>query len=178
MINFKTVREKELWQHVATHLKKRGIDTVLVGGAVVSIYSEGAYKSGDLDLVLTDFIKVPVEEVMGELGFKKEGGRHYIHPDCPQLFIEFISGVLGIGEDTNITPVESENEGQIIKILGPTDSVKDRLASYIYFNARECLDQAILVAKAHPIDQVKIKKWCEDEGYPGLFQEFLAELQK
>lgn len=52
-IDFKTCTEEELWKFVATHLKKKGIDTVLVGGAVVSIYSDGAYKSGDLDFVLT-----------------------------------------------------------------------------------------------------------------------------
>ncbi len=31
---------------------KGGIDTILVGGAVVSIYTEGAYRSGDLDFIL------------------------------------------------------------------------------------------------------------------------------
>lgn len=43
--------EKEVWEYVATHLAKNGIDTVLVGGAVVAIYTEGLYRSGDLDLV-------------------------------------------------------------------------------------------------------------------------------
>jgi hypothetical protein len=46
-INFKTCTEEDLWKYVATHLKSKGIDTILVGGAVVSIYSAGAYKSGD-----------------------------------------------------------------------------------------------------------------------------------
>ncbi len=36
-IDLKTCTEKELWQYVAVHLKKHGIDTVLVGGAVVSV---------------------------------------------------------------------------------------------------------------------------------------------
>lgn len=46
-IDLKTCREVELWKYVATHLKKNGIDTILVGGAVVSVYSDGAYESGD-----------------------------------------------------------------------------------------------------------------------------------
>lgn len=53
-IDFKTCSEEELWKYVASHLKKHNVDTILVGGAVVSIYSEGAYESGDLDLVLTN----------------------------------------------------------------------------------------------------------------------------
>jgi hypothetical protein len=56
-IDFKNCTEEELWKYVAVHLKKRNIDTILVGGAVVSIYSEGAYESGDLGFVLTDMCR-------------------------------------------------------------------------------------------------------------------------
>lgn len=34
-INFKNCSEEELWKYVATHLKQNGIDSILVGGAVV-----------------------------------------------------------------------------------------------------------------------------------------------
>ncbi len=63
------------------------------------------------------------------------------------MFIEFPTGPLGIGEDYNITPNEKVVEGTKIKILSPTDCVKDRLASYIHWDAKECLDQAVMVAK-------------------------------
>ena len=43
--------EEEVWKFVAWHLAKNGIETILVGGAVAAIYSEGIYKSGDLDEV-------------------------------------------------------------------------------------------------------------------------------
>ena len=57
-IDFQDCTEEELWKYVASHLKSKNIDTVLVGGAVVSIYTEGAYQSGDLDLILTQlFVK-------------------------------------------------------------------------------------------------------------------------
>lgn len=48
-IDFKNFNEKKLWHYVAVHLKKKGFDTVLVGGAVVSVYTNGLYHSGDLD---------------------------------------------------------------------------------------------------------------------------------
>ena len=54
-INLKTCTEEELWKYIAVHLKSKGIDTILVGGAVVSIYSKGLYRSGDLDFVLGSF---------------------------------------------------------------------------------------------------------------------------
>ena len=84
--------------------------------------------------------------VMKEIGFVKRGGRHFIHPECKHLYVEFSGSFLERGEDNSITPDELMSEGVKIKIHSPTDCVKDRLASYIYFKARECLDQAVLVA--------------------------------
>lgn len=63
-IDLKTCSEKELWHYVAVHLKKNGIDTVLVGGSVVSVYTDGAYQSGDLDFVRLDMFTVGIKEAM------------------------------------------------------------------------------------------------------------------
>ena len=176
-INFQTCSEKELWEYVAVHLKNCGIDTVLVGGAVVSIYSKGAYHSGDLDFVKTSLFVTKLEESMNEIGFKKHG-RHYIHPKCHHIFVEFPSGPpLGIGEDNAIIPDEVEVKGTIIKILSPTDCVKDRLASYIHFKAPEGLDQAVLVSKNQNVNLRKIKIWCKNEKAEWAFDDFLKKLK-
>lgn len=50
--SWKTCDENELWRYVAWHLEGEGISCVLVGGAVVSIYSKGSYRSGDLNQAL------------------------------------------------------------------------------------------------------------------------------
>ncbi len=177
-INLKTCTEKELWEYVAVHLKKNGIDTILVGGAVVSIYSNGAYRSGDLDFVKVSMFVTKLEETMNELGFKKLG-RHFVHPECKHLFVEFPGGPpLGIGEDNTIVPDEVEVNGTIIKIFSPTDCVKDRLASYIHFKAPEGLDQAVLVAKNQEVNLASIKKWCKGENSLNVFEEFIRALKK
>ena len=176
-INLKTCNEKELWEYVAVHLKKKGIDTVLVGGAVVSIYSNGAYRSGDIDFVKTSILVTKLEETMNELGFKKHG-RHYVHPECKHLFVEFPGGPpLGIGEDNTIVPDEVEVNGTVIKIFSPTDCVKDRLASYIHFKAPEGLDQAVLVAKNQDVNLSSIKKWCKGERAEWAFDDFIKKLK-
>ncbi len=176
-INFQACSEKELWQYVAVHLKIRGIDTVLVGGAVVSIYSKGAYHSGDLDFVKTSMFVTKLEESMNEIGFNKHG-RHYIHPECKHIFVEFPGGPpLGIGDDNSIIPDKVEVRGTIIKILSPTDCVKDRLASYIHYKAPEGLDQAVLVAKNQNVNLSKIKNWCKNEKADWAFAEFLKMLK-
>jgi hypothetical protein len=52
------------------------------------------------------------------------------------------------------------------------------LASYIHFKSRECLDQAVLVAKNNSIDFAKVKKWCGEEKAVYAFEDFLSEFKK
>lgn len=171
--DWKNCTEGQLWRYVASHLASEGIDTILVGGAVVSIYTEGAYRSGDLDLVLTSYLPKKLPEAMAKIGFKVSESRHYSHPKCRHIIVEFSSPPAAIGDDYKIRPVEVKEAGKTIRLYSPTDCVRDRLASYIHFSARECLDQAVLVAKAHPIDAAKVEKWCKAEGAGDAFQEFI-----
>lgn len=175
-IDFSNCNEKQLWEYVGAHLAKNGIDAVLVGGAVVSIYSKGAYRSGDLDFIVRNLFSTDLPKVMAKIGFKKHG-RHYRHPECKHLFIEFPSGYLSIGEETKISPILRKIGGIEIKILSPTDCIKDRLASYIHFKARDTLDQAVLVAKAQPIKIKEIEKWCINERAERTFEEFRIKIR-
>jgi hypothetical protein len=170
--------EEALWKYVAAHLSKHGIDTLLVGGAVVAIYSEGAYRSGDLDFVQLSYLNEKLPAAMKEIGFEVRESRHYRHPLCKHLLVEFVAGPPGIGEDLKIVPAEHRVDGTTIKIYSPTDCIRDRLASFIHFNALECLDQAVLVAQKHPFDLAKVKKWCATEGAQDAFKRFEEKLHK
>lgn len=164
-MDFKKCTESELWEYVAIALSKSGIPTILVGGAVAAIYSEGAYRSGDLDIII-ESSKVSdkmLAEAMNSIGFRKIG-RHWVHPDCSHLYVDFVSPPIAIGDDYYIKPIEIQKFGQSIKILSAEDCVRDRLASYVYFKARECFDQAYLVANKQKIDLKKISKWATKEG--------------
>jgi hypothetical protein len=175
--NWQNCSEGELWKYVATHLKKNGISTVLVGGAVVSIYSEGAYRSGDLDFVLESLFAHKLPALMKQIGFEVQKGRHYKHPLCQHLFVEFAAPPPGIGDDLNIVPHEIESDGVTIKIYSPTDCIRDRLSSYIYYKATECLDQAVLVAKTHPFNLQKVEAWCQAEGASNAYDDFVDRLK-
>jgi hypothetical protein len=74
--------EEELWHYVAWHLEGAGIESVLVGGAVVAIYTEGLYRSGDLDLVPDDAGRTRLAEVLSQLGFAPSRSRYFKHPSC------------------------------------------------------------------------------------------------
>lgn len=168
--------EEEVWEYVGWSLAKNGIQTILVGGAVAAIYSKGAYKSGDLDFVLKTYAEGKITEVMESIGFKKSVGRHYIHPKCDK-FVEFMFGPAGIGDDVQIKPDERKVDGQTLFIYSPTDCIRDRLAPYIHFRARECLDQAVLVAQSVPFNHAKVKEWCRTEGAPQAFDDLMKKLK-
>lgn len=76
-------------------LDRAGIPVVLSGGAVVSIYSDNAYESFDLDFVRQGVAR-KVDRVMNELGFRRQG-RHWTHPDSP-FWVEFPPGPVQVGD--------------------------------------------------------------------------------
>lgn len=172
--------EEEVWQYVAWHLRQAGIESVLVGGAVVAIYTEGLYQSGDLDLVPDEFKRGDIEEALKKIGFEKLHGRYFGHPHCEHLYVEFPKGPVELGEEYPVTPAEVRVAGKVLQILSPTDCVKDRLAGYIHWKTRDLFEQAVLVCRrqAEKIDWKNIEKWCEGEGSREAFEELRRALDE
>jgi hypothetical protein len=177
--DWQTCTEEILWKYVAWHLEGSGIQSVLVGGAVVSIYTEGLYRSGDLDLIPDDMGRPRLEKVLAEIGFKATKSRYFKHPECPHLFLEFPRGPLEIGEQFPVIPDEIEYEGQVLRLLSPTDSVKDRLADYIHWNSRANFDQAILICQRQKdrVDLNAVREWCEAERGLKAYDELIERLK-
>jgi hypothetical protein len=168
--------QAELGAYVQSHLGAKGIDVVLSGGAVVAIYTSGKYVSPDLDLVNRYSAKrSAIKSAMEELGFQ-EMGRHFEHPDS-EFFVEFPPGPLSLGEEYNIRIDELEMETGILRVISPTDCVKDRLAWYYHYGDRQCLSQAILVSNDNQIDIDEIRKWSEREGKLEEFEKISAQLE-
>lgn len=109
-------------------LLKHGIDAVLSGGAVVSIYTNNEYESKDLDFISSSDIKA-IEKALISIGFTKSSGRHFTHPDT-EYFVEFPKPPLAIG-DMPIKEWATQNKkAGRLQLLTPTHSVMDRLAGY------------------------------------------------
>lgn len=162
-------------------LKSKGMEVTLSGGACVSIYTDNAYRSLDLDFIR--HLQVPiamVAEAMTELGFAREG-RHFNHPES-DFFVEFPPPPLTVG---NEAPTEAGErilrKGRSryrLKMLSPTDCVKDRLCQFFYWNDRRALDQAIMVAINNEVDRSEVEKWAGREKMKEKCSEFLAMLAK
>jgi len=163
MKHLQEMSQGEVGAFVQSHLRKKGITVILSGGAAVSIYSNNRYVSKDLDMVNTSFMKRSViRKTMEEIGFREEG-RYFIHPDS-QFFVEFPRGPLAVGSEAVKQINEMEFSTGILKIISPTDCVKDRLAAFFYWGDQQCLTQAILVCNDNEIDMNEVKRWAKAGG--------------
>lgn len=175
-IRWKGMSIRDVAAAVSEHLQARGIETSLVGGACVSIYTDNAYESFDLDFVSHEPHK-RIEAALAEIGFKSTGGRHFDHPDC-KYYAEFVAPPVSIGEELIKKLKRVETPFGFLNLLTPTDCVKDRLAAYIHWKDTQALEQALLVALDNRIDMAKVKTWAAKEGGQTAFGRFKSELAK
>jgi hypothetical protein len=153
----------ELGAFVQTHLREKGIEVILSGGAAVALYSKNKYVSKDLDLInIYGVNRRKIRDTMTAIGFYEEG-RYFRHPES-QFFVEFPPGPLTIGEEPVRQIVEKKLSTGILKVISPTDCVKDRLAAYYHWGDQQSLLQAILVAQRNKIDVNEIRRWSLAEG--------------
>lgn len=174
----KPIREMtqgELGSYVQSHLRENRIEVVLSGGAVVSIYCGNKYVSLDLDLVNIHSAKMStLREFMMGIGFLEER-RYFKHPDT-NYFVEFPPGPLSIGNEPVKRVDDLEFSTGLLRIISPTDCVKDRLAGYYHWGDRQSLYQAVLVTQDQDVDLEEIRRWSESEGKLDEFEKIRNKL--
>lgn len=159
---------------VVSKLAEKGFSTILVGGSVVSIYTDNEYESKDLDFI-SPANHQEIALAMKELGFSQKG-KDFYHSNC-HFTVEFPSGPAGIGDMEPVKPEgEIEVDGVIIKLFSPTQCVMDRLAWFYFSNDRQGLEQALLVCKRQEVNLDKVRRWSKAEGELEKFEVFLTHL--
>ncbi|MEE4160861.1 MAG: hypothetical protein V2I25_00035 [Woeseiaceae bacterium] len=154
---------EELAGLVCETLATAGITTTLTGGACVAIWSEGKYVSRDLDFIEEGPVsRRRVKDALRTIGFK-EKDRYFINPET-DFYVEFPTGPLTVG-DERVYDVEKIDTGTgHLRLLTPTDCVKDRLAAFFHWRDEMALEQALLVAREQPIDIEDLRRWASAEG--------------
>lgn len=175
MIDWSKITLEEFAGFVSEGLRKRGIDTILVGGACVTIYSKNRYQSYDLDFITYEDMK-KVKKALQAMGFV-EKNKYFQHKGCP-WFLEFVSPPVAVGNE----PIQEFNQVETscgkIKLLRPVDSVKDRLAGFYHWNDKQSLEQAINICSEQEIDLKEIERWSIHENQLAKFQIFITQLRK
>jgi hypothetical protein len=170
-----TLTREDVAALVCATLERHGIEVVLSGGAVVSIYTENEYESYDLDFIQTGLTR-KVDTAMKELAFKKEA-RHWEHPHTA-YWVEFPPGPVQVGDEIVRSFSKRQTRFGTLRLLAPTESVMDRLAAYYHWNDPQGLEQALAVARRHSIDLERIEKWSRRERARHRFRDFIERLEK
>lgn len=166
----------ELACYIGAEFKRRNLTVVLSGGSCVSLYSSEKYVSKDLDFVNMLFAKRhAIVEAMKALGFSEEN-RYFKHPDS-EFLVEFPPGPLGVGEEQVKQIDELTTPTGSVRLLSPTDCVKDRLTWFYHSNDQQCLQQAILVAQHNSVDLEEVRRWSATEGKLSAFEKICTFLQ-
>jgi hypothetical protein len=146
----------ELAAIVSDALENAGIIATLSGGAAVSIYSNNAYQSADLDFVTAALVK-DLKGALEPLGFVHTGRPRlsvFEHPKT-SWYLEFPGAPIsfsGIYVDPSDCSQIDTGLGYL-RVITPTHSVMDRLGAAAAWNEPQSLEQALLVSN-HCADQI------------------------
>ncbi|MEA3362987.1 MAG: hypothetical protein U9Q61_06915 [Thermodesulfobacteriota bacterium] len=169
MMSIQEMSIGEFGAFVSEYLREQGIDVVLSGGSCVTIYSRNQYQSFDLDFIADKGAdRKNIKSALLNLGFT-EKNKYFIHPES-EYFVEFPSGPLAVGSESVQEVVELDFPTGRLRLLSPTDCVKDRLAAYYHWQDRQCLEQAVLVAADNQIDLAEVERWSTHEGMSDEFK--------
>tara|TARA_R110002049_G_scaffold180263_2_gene347273 strand:+ start:493 stop:1041 length:549 start_codon:yes stop_codon:yes gene_type:complete len=159
---------------VCEELSVSGIKAVLTGGTCVSVWTRNEFASLDF-IALGLHSNKKIAHALESIGFTRStrNPRYFEHPDT-DLALEFPPGPLMVGDEhiSDQSIDEYATDLGVLRLLSPTDCVKDRLAGYYYFRDEQNLRQAIAVAREHPIDWKDLERWHSAEGQVDGFRAF------
>jgi len=166
---------------VAGALQAADLHAVLTGGSAAAVYAPASYGSDDADFVLTGEIDgEELKRALLAIGFRQAVGGMFAHPKT-QYTVEFPKGPLAVGADY-VRESATLRRGRIhLRILTPTDCVRDRLAHFYFWNDYTALSAAVGVARSKhgkKVDIDDLRRWTRRESrasgqnYAAKFAEF------
>jgi len=176
MKQIRNMSQVELAAYIQDSMQSEGIKVVLSGGSAVSFYSSNKYVSKDLDLINANFAKrSKIKSVMEKMGFQEQG-RYFVHPEA-EYSVEFPDGPLSVGEEPVKEVSEFELSTGTLRVVSPTDCIKDRLCAFYFWNDQQGLAQAVLVARSQKVDLKEVKRWSKTEGKEYEYETFNSKLK-
>ena len=175
MTDINALSRAELAALVVETLAAGGIDVVLVGGSCVCLYTSERFGSFDLDFIdLSYSRKRKIADALRDIGFHSEGASRYFEREGCQWSLEFPSAPLAVGQELIAADriADFKTSQGNVRLLNPTDCVKDRLLWWCLENDGQCREQALDIARHHAINWEDLAAWHSSEGYAELFKTF------
>jgi hypothetical protein len=162
---------------ICTELNARGLKVVLVGGSAATYYAPAAYQSFDADFIAQFAVSKETGDrivaAMSDLGYELDAQKTFRHRNGNPFVVEFPKGPLAIGGDAVGYRTVSRGR-ETLYVISSTDSVRDRLCCYYFWDDHTALQAAVDVSlAATDVDLESIRKWSGDEGHAAKHDDFV-----
>lgn len=164
-MSFRNKTLVEVAAAVATHLRSRGIDSVVVGGSAITAYVPEVYTSLDVDFV-TQEGRRRVTEALAEIGFHLSG-RVYINATTSYT-VDIVGSYVSVDQRVVSDFVTIQTQLGDLRVLALEDALADRIAHWIHWSDNEALDVAerAIAAALDRIDKKKLMTSLESLSRP------------
>lgn len=172
-------QEKDLFRRriffiafLADKLKEEGVDTILVGGEAVDLYTAGTFATSDIDLLVSN--KAITEKLLNRFGFGKEGNGLWFNRDL-NIVIQVIPELYS-GDSARLRKFKVKNYE--LRVAAPEDLIVNRLYSAKFWksNPQRDMEQSIALLKlfSDSIDNTYLDNLAKRDN----IQDILAEARK
>ena len=175
--NFKGLILSQVAALIGSQLENYGCDPVLTGRACAAIYAGASIKPTIIDFVVREYNIEKVAQAMEDIGFSKVGHRTFASKKCPYEVL-LSAYPIAVGDDVVSEVRMMRTARGPLKLLMPTDCVRQRLSMYYRWGDKVALDDAVRVACRSEVDLKLIKRWSDWEWAGERFAEFRRLLEE
>ncbi len=152
-----TERLLEVAAIISDALRGLGIEPVVVGGLALAYWSDSAFATGDIDVVME---RPPgFSERLEALGFRQDGRVWLL--EAGSVAFEAPSEALEPGDRAESAELPS---GRRVLILSPEDLLLWRLREWVYWGALSGFRHAAHLLSSDVVDQGRLDRRAEEEG--------------
>jgi hypothetical protein len=174
--NFKGLPIQQITARVREHLSQAGYDPVLTGRTCAAIYVGHSVRPESIDFVLKEYEVPELAETMSKIGFKPAGLHTFASRSCP-VDVVFSPPPLAVGDDLVKEVAEVKVRGGRIRLLNPTDCVRQRLSMFYRWGDRDAFAEALAISSKMKVDMDLVRRWSDWEWCAESYQEFEKELR-
>ncbi len=140
---------------IAEALRNIKQDSVLVGGAAVEFYTQGAYSTSDIDMIAEGGPELIT--TMEDLGFEKLG-KDFIHQKL-NIYIEFPGRNLKENEQSVVLKIKDKT----LKIISLEDLIVDRLCAFKFWQSAIDGLNSLLLLENNDLDENRLSQRAQEE---------------
>ncbi|MFH1830349.1 MAG: hypothetical protein ABH871_06195 [Pseudomonadota bacterium] len=175
-VDYNKLSLRQTVAQIREHLEKAGFDPVLTGKACAGVYMGAQQKPKAIEFVVKEYNVNELDDAMKKIGFKLTSMNTYENKRSP-FDIVFLPPPLTVGDDLVDDVVMVRARPGKVKLLNPTDCVRQRLSVYYRWGDADALAEAVQVAKRNDIDMELVKRWSEWEWASDRYEEFVKALK-